>query len=95
MPEVIQPGRNGTIVEGVDEAVATLPQLLHLDRQEVRRTFAQHFSAQRMARDYVELFRSATAMEAIPAMISSLPTQATKPSLLPGELPDLPARALS
>jgi glycosyltransferase involved in cell wall biosynthesis len=94
VPEVIRPGRNGMIVEGVDEAVAALPQLLHLDRQEVRRTFARHFSAERMASDYVELFRSAIALEAMP-VVPLRPVQTANPSLLPGEYPGLPASALS
>ncbi|WP_051328810.1 glycosyltransferase family 4 protein [Geminicoccus roseus] len=59
VPEIIQSGVNGVMVGSVEEAVARLPSALALDRQEVRRTFVQRFSAQRMARDYLELFSAA------------------------------------
>ncbi len=56
VPEVVQNGLNGVIVATVEEAIQQLPRLLHLDRQEVHRVFAQRFSAQRMASDYIDLF---------------------------------------
>src|SRR5215471_8915083 len=41
-----------------DEAVRKLPQVLALDRRTVRRRFEQRFSAARMAKDYVRVYRS-------------------------------------
>jgi hypothetical protein len=40
----------------VDEAVASLPEVLKLDRRKVRATFERRFSAERMARDYVAAY---------------------------------------
>jgi glycosyltransferase involved in cell wall biosynthesis len=64
VPEIVTPGASGQIVETVDEAVAAMENLLKMDRSAVRRTFEDRFTASRMARDYVSLYRSiATASE--------------------------------
>lgn len=56
MPEIVDPGVTGFIVESIEDAVTAVPGLLSLDRQVVRRTFERRFSAQRMARDYVAAY---------------------------------------
>jgi glycosyltransferase involved in cell wall biosynthesis len=56
MPEIVDPGVTGFIVESVEDAVASIPGLLSLDRRVVRQTFERRFSAQRMARDYVAAY---------------------------------------
>jgi glycosyltransferase involved in cell wall biosynthesis len=56
--EVVDEGTTGFIVDSVDEAVETLPRITALDRRAVRRRFEQRFSADRMARDYVNVYRS-------------------------------------
>ncbi len=58
VPEIIDPGLSGHIVDSVEEAVATLPATLALDRRGVRRTFERRFSAARMAADYVKIYES-------------------------------------
>jgi len=58
VPEVVDEGVTGSIVETVDEAVRKLPHVLNLDRRAVRRTFETRFSSRRMANDYVRLFRT-------------------------------------
>jgi glycosyltransferase involved in cell wall biosynthesis len=58
VPEIIEDGVNGVIVDTLDEAVAALPRVLSLDRRRVRRAFERRFGADRMARDYVSLYRS-------------------------------------
>jgi len=58
VPEVIDQGVTGAIVNTVDEAVRMLPQVLALDRRTVRRRFEQRFSSMRMATDYIALYRS-------------------------------------
>jgi glycosyltransferase involved in cell wall biosynthesis len=55
--EVIEDGVTGRIVDTTEEAVAALPQVLALDRQVVRRRFEERFSATRMAKDYVNVYR--------------------------------------
>jgi glycosyltransferase involved in cell wall biosynthesis len=54
--EIIDDGVTGRIVDTMEEAVAALPQVLALDRGNVRRRFEARFSATRMAQDYVNLY---------------------------------------
>jgi glycosyltransferase involved in cell wall biosynthesis len=56
VPEVVDDGVTGILVESVDQAVAALPRVLRLDRRVVRRRFEQRFSATRMAADYLEVY---------------------------------------
>jgi len=56
--EIIENGVTGQIVDTEEEAIRRLPHLLSLDRRAVRRRFEQRFSASRMAKDYVQLYRS-------------------------------------
>jgi glycosyltransferase involved in cell wall biosynthesis len=58
VPEVIDEGVTGAIVETMDEAIAALPRIIAFDRKKVRQRFEQRFSATRMAEDYVEIYRS-------------------------------------
>src|SRR5208337_1340774 len=57
VPEIIDDGVTGRIVDTMEEALAALPQVLALDRRAVRRRFEERFSAARMARDYVGIYR--------------------------------------
>jgi glycosyltransferase involved in cell wall biosynthesis len=57
VPEVIDHGVTGFIVDTIEEAVAAVPLAKTLDRAAVRRRFEERFSAERMARDYVALYR--------------------------------------
>ena len=56
--EVVEDGVSGMIVDSFDEAVAALPRVFSLDRRRVRQTFERRFGADRMARDYVSLYRA-------------------------------------
>jgi len=58
VPEVVDEGVTGLIVDSMDEAVRKLPHVLALDRRAVRRRFEQRFSATRMAKEYVQTYRS-------------------------------------
>ena len=58
VPEIIDPGVTGHIVRTMDEAIRMLPQVLALDRRAVRQRFELRFSATRMAKDYVQVYRS-------------------------------------
>jgi glycosyltransferase involved in cell wall biosynthesis len=66
VPEIIEDGVTGFMVDTMEEAIAALPRVMALDRSVVRRRFEQRFSATRMAQDYVKVYRSLTA--AAPAM---------------------------
>jgi glycosyltransferase involved in cell wall biosynthesis len=56
VPEVIDEGQTGYIVESIDEAVAAVQSVETLDRYAVHRVFERRFSAERMAADYVKLY---------------------------------------
>jgi glycosyltransferase involved in cell wall biosynthesis len=55
--EIIDQGITGRIVGTTEQAVSALPQVLALDRRAVRRRFEERFSATRMAKDYVRVYR--------------------------------------
>jgi glycosyltransferase involved in cell wall biosynthesis len=58
VPEIIEDGVTGMIVDTVDEAVRMLPRVLELDRHAVRRRFDERFTATRMAKDYIQVYRT-------------------------------------
>jgi glycosyltransferase involved in cell wall biosynthesis len=56
VPEVIEDGVTGMLVDSVDAAVQAVGRLPTLSRQTIRRRFEERFSAARMARDYVTAY---------------------------------------
>jgi glycosyltransferase involved in cell wall biosynthesis len=56
VPEVVEEGVTGYVVESVEEAVPRIGSLLALDRRRIRRRFEARFTADRMARDYVDIY---------------------------------------
>lgn len=64
VPEIVEDGVTGAIVETMEEAIAALPRVIALDRKKVRQRFEQRFSATRMAKDYVGIYRSLLAKSA-------------------------------
>jgi glycosyltransferase involved in cell wall biosynthesis len=58
VPEIVDQGVTGLIVDSMEEAVRMLPHVLTLDRHTVRRRFEERFSATRMAKDYVAVYQS-------------------------------------
>jgi glycosyltransferase involved in cell wall biosynthesis len=58
VPEVIDEGVTGFVVESEDEAIRKLGAALALDRGRVRRQFEERFTATRMAADYVKIYKS-------------------------------------
>jgi glycosyltransferase involved in cell wall biosynthesis len=61
VPEIIEHGVTGLIVEDEAEGVAAIRQVADLSRARVRRCFEQRFSAERMAEDYLALYRRLAA----------------------------------
>jgi glycosyltransferase involved in cell wall biosynthesis len=57
VPEVMVDGVTGFVVDGVDEAVAAVGRVAGLSRGGCRRVFEERFTAGRMARDYLEVYR--------------------------------------
>ena len=61
VPEVMDDGVTGFVVNNIDEAVAALGKLHTLDRARVRATFDRRFVSRRMAEDYVNLYEELIA----------------------------------
>ncbi|HEY1380834.1 MAG TPA: glycosyltransferase family 4 protein [Gemmataceae bacterium] len=57
VPEVMADGVTGFVVDNTDEAVAAVGRVAGLDRRGCRAEFERRFTAERMARDYVALYR--------------------------------------
>ncbi|CAN7655943.1 glycosyltransferase family 4 protein [Bosea sp. LjRoot90] len=58
MPELIEHGVTGFLVDSVDEAVAAIARLSEIDRAACRAAVAARFTVERMADRYLELYRS-------------------------------------
>ena len=71
VPEVIDPGVTGFIVENIESAVKALEQVPRFDRMRCREIFEARFSAERMATDYLTIYESCVDAKrrARPAMV--------------------------
>jgi glycosyltransferase involved in cell wall biosynthesis len=56
VPEVVDHGITGFVVDGEAEAIEAIGRLGELDRRQVRRRFEERFTSNRMAREYVRLY---------------------------------------
>jgi glycosyltransferase involved in cell wall biosynthesis len=66
VPEVIEHGGGGLIVESIDEAVEAVHKAHRMPRAGVRRAFEGRFTARHMARGYVDAFEELVARSAPP-----------------------------
>jgi glycosyltransferase involved in cell wall biosynthesis len=57
VPEVIDDGITGYIVDSLDAAAKAVGRIDALDRRTIRRIFQQRFSARRMCHDYVDIYQ--------------------------------------
>jgi glycosyltransferase involved in cell wall biosynthesis len=57
VPEVVDDGVTGFVVEDVTSAVVAVDRLSELSRLKVRRRFEERFTASRMAKDYLAVYR--------------------------------------
>jgi len=64
VPEIIENGVTGFVVDNEDEAVAAVGRTLKLDRRAIRAAFHKRFTATRMAHDYVRCYRKLTKQTA-------------------------------
>ena len=69
VPEVLEDGLTGFVVNSIDGAAAALSHVCELSRPRIRRRFEERFTVERMARNYVAVYRrmletSAPAFEA-------------------------------
>jgi len=72
VPEVMQEGLTGFIVDNMDQAVAAVKKIDSIERTACRNVFEKKFTATRMAERYIEIYQSMIA-PADPAI--SLPAQ--------------------
>jgi len=63
VPEIVDEGKTGFIVDSDDEAVATVRHLQGLNRKIVRSVFEERFTAHRMAEDYLNVYRRLIARD--------------------------------
>jgi glycosyltransferase involved in cell wall biosynthesis len=71
VPEIVDPGVTGFIVNDIDEAVAAIPLAKALDRNAIRRRFEERFSVERMARDYLARYAEVLRRSTLDAVLSS------------------------
>jgi glycosyltransferase involved in cell wall biosynthesis len=57
MPELIEDGVTGFLVDGVEDAVAAIARIGEIDRAVVRQSVVERFSVDRMADAYIDLYR--------------------------------------
>ena len=57
MPELINHGHNGFLVRTVDEAVEAVHDIPLIERSVCREVVEEHFTADRMAEQYIEVYR--------------------------------------
>jgi glycosyltransferase involved in cell wall biosynthesis len=58
VPEIVDDGVTGFVVEDVNGAVGAVDRLGHLSRKRIRNRFEERFTARRMAQDYLAVYRS-------------------------------------
>ena len=64
VPEILEDDVTGVMVDDVEQAVAAVGRLLAIPRGRCRESFRRRFSATRMARDYLGLYRRMTPPDA-------------------------------
>mgnify|MGYP006287678299 FL=1 len=83
VPEIVEPGRTGYVVDTLDEAVARTLQIDRLDRATVRAEFEARFTSDRMAEDYLSIYAGV-----ITAQHADARRPGTGPCPVPGRMPE-------
>jgi glycosyltransferase involved in cell wall biosynthesis len=73
VPELLEPGVTGFIVDTVEEAIDAVRRIPAFDRARVRAEFERRFTARRMAEDYLAVYRAVLAGESS-AQTTDVPT---------------------
>jgi len=73
VPEVIDEGITGMIVDNIDQARIASVQVAALDRRKVRRRFEERFTARRMATNYVRVYQGLVHKAAQPGRRTKYP----------------------
>ena len=70
VPEVMQDRVTGFIVPDLEAAVKAVKRLGEIDRRKCRRHFEQHFNAERMAQDYLNIYQRLVRRESSSITVS-------------------------
>ena len=62
-PEVIDDGVSGFLVDDVSQATAAIRRVAQLDRARTREAFERRFDIERVAREYVQIYRRLARVE--------------------------------
>ncbi|MFO7884536.1 MAG: glycosyltransferase [Desulfobacteraceae bacterium] len=62
MPELIQDGKNGFLVSGIQEAISALDRISSIDRAFCRKTVSDHFTIDRMVENYIQVYEEILEM---------------------------------
>jgi len=71
VPEIMEDGLTGFVVDTVDQAVDAVGKLDRLFRPSIRSRFEERFSARAMAREYVKIYESLAAQGAAPEAVAA------------------------
>jgi len=95
LPEIVEHGADGYLVEDLSEAELAVPLVSALHRADIRQRALQRFSAARMADDYERIYRRSAAglggverPRACDGLIRPPPSQHARPDLRPTRRPD-------
>jgi glycosyltransferase involved in cell wall biosynthesis len=72
VPEVVEENVSGLVVDTTEEAVMAVRRIRDLDRIKVRAAFERRFTAERMAHDYVAIYRQLLAAHSRPVKTTIL-----------------------
>jgi glycosyltransferase involved in cell wall biosynthesis len=78
VPEVIEDGMTGFVVESEMQAVAAIGRIHRLDRRRIRERFDQRFTARRMAEEYANSYRVLMASQLKTQELGSEPIPSTQ-----------------
>ncbi|MCO6440901.1 MAG: glycosyltransferase family 4 protein [Nitrococcus mobilis] len=71
VPEVIQNGETGFIVENSDQALTAIERISQISRWRCRQVFEERFTDRRMTKEYLEVYQTITAASAFqPRLVS-------------------------
>jgi glycosyltransferase involved in cell wall biosynthesis len=67
VPEIVDDGVTGFVVESIEEAVSAVARARGIDRRTCRGVFDRRFTAERMARDYLQIYARLVGLRAAAA----------------------------
>jgi hypothetical protein len=68
VPEILEDGASGFVVDTIEQAADAVRRIVSLDRAKVRAEFERRFTVERMARDYLEIYRTLAGVHVSPAL---------------------------